>query len=117
MISPGDGEVYIFRGIFMDNTEKLRELLHASAANERNALANQAVHDNLYNKGFRAGYHKGWKDGAEAIAYHNELLVDELVTKLMELPTQENIEGQDMFFAYDVIRMVKEHFEEKNDDA
>ena len=117
MISPGDGEVYIFRGIFMDNTEKLRELLHASAANERNALANQAVHDNLYNKGFRAGYHKGWKDGAEAIAYHDELLVDELVAKLMELPTQENIEGQDMFFAYDVIRMVKEHFEGKDNDA
>ena len=35
----------------------------------------------------------------------------------MELPTQENIEGQDMFFAYDVIRMVKEHFEGKDNDA
>lgn len=101
----------------MDNNEKLMELLRTSSANDRDTLADQAVHNNLYNKGFRAGYHKGWKDGAEAIAYHNELLVDELVTKLMELPTQENIEGQDMFFAYDVIRMVKEHFVGKNDDA
>lgn len=99
----------------MDRKELWNELWEQQLKQERNKKADEAVKDNLYNRGFREGYRKGYKDGAEAIAFHHELLSEELVAELEKLPAIEDSAGQDRFLAYDVIRTVKEFFrEDKN---
>ena len=70
----------------------------------------------IHDKGYVDGYHKGYKSGAEAVAFHYELLKDELIGALENLPTQLDSAGQDRFLAYDVIRTVKEFFEGEDDE-
>ena len=70
----------------------------------------------LHGIGYIKGYHKGYKDGAESVAFHYELLKDELIGELEKLPTQLDSAGQDRYLAYDVIRTVKDFFEEDDDE-
>lgn len=70
----------------------------------------------LHGTGYIEGYHKGYKDGAEAVSFHYELLKDELIGALENLPTQLDSAGQDRLLAYDVIRTVKEFFEGDDDE-
>jgi hypothetical protein len=40
----------------------------------------------------------------------NEVSQDALISKISKLPTKEDVEGQDYFLAYDVVRTIQEHF-------
>lgn len=46
---------------------KVSELLNQDTEKERDEKAENAVHDNLYNRGYRKGHLRGYKEGSNIV--------------------------------------------------